>query len=113
MRSWLVIPAMAAVAGGAGVALGVTPEDPAWDRYTKRLGKVRQIADYQYVMHVLERDLSYEEVAEIFVRVNSLVMKLRGSDLSESANLERSVFVDMGPMSMPYPPEPSTGFTTS
>ncbi len=62
--------------------LGVTPEDPAWDRYTKRLGKVRQIADYQYVMHVLERDLSYEEVAEIFVRVNSLGMKLRGSDLA-------------------------------
>ena len=33
-------------------------------------------------MHVLERDLSYEEVAEIFVRVNSLGMKLRGSDLA-------------------------------
>src|SRR5258708_39301046 len=33
-------------------------------------------------MHVLERHLTYEEVAEIFVRVNSLGMKLRGSDLA-------------------------------
>lgn len=62
--------------------LGVTPDQPAWTRYTKRLGQVRQIGQYKYVMHVLERDLSYEEVAEIFVRVNSLGMKLRGSDLA-------------------------------
>jgi len=33
-------------------------------------------------MHVLDKDLSYEEVAIIFVRVNSLGMKLRGSDLA-------------------------------
>src|SRR5207245_7539474 len=38
--------------------------------------------DYQYVMHVLDKKLSYEEVAEIFVRVNSLGIKLRGSDLA-------------------------------
>src|SRR5437660_7706566 len=38
--------------------------------------------DYQYVMHVLDKRLSYEEVAEIFVRVNSLGIKLRGSDLA-------------------------------
>lgn len=62
--------------------LGVTPEDEAWDRYTKRLQQVRQIRQYLYVMQVLERDLSYEQVAEIFVRVNSLGMKLRGSDLA-------------------------------
>ena len=30
----------------------------------------------------LERTLSYEEVTEIFVRVNSLGAKLRGSDLA-------------------------------
>lgn len=35
-----------------------------------------------YVMHVLERDMSYEEVTEIFVRVNSLGAKLRSSDLA-------------------------------
>jgi hypothetical protein len=33
-------------------------------------------------MHVLPRGLDYEEVAEIFVRVNSLGVKLRGSDLA-------------------------------
>jgi hypothetical protein len=62
--------------------LGITPDDEAYDRYTKRLQRVRHIRQYQYVMQVLERDLSYEEVAEIFVRVNSLGMKLRGSDLA-------------------------------
>jgi hypothetical protein len=33
-------------------------------------------------MDVLERKLSYDEVTEIFVRVNSLGAKLRGSDLA-------------------------------
>jgi hypothetical protein len=33
-------------------------------------------------MDVLERRLSYNEVTEIFVRVNSLGAKLRGSDLA-------------------------------
>ncbi|WP_244500100.1 hypothetical protein [Methyloceanibacter superfactus] len=33
-------------------------------------------------MDVLERSLSYDEVTEIFVRVNSLGAKLRGSDLA-------------------------------
>src|SRR4029078_3489462 len=62
--------------------VAITPDDPAYDRYTKRIQKVRQIRNYPYQMQVLERDLSYEEVAEIFVRVNSLGMKLRGSDLA-------------------------------
>jgi hypothetical protein len=62
--------------------LGLTPDDAEYDRYTKRLQRVRQLRQYQYVMQVLERELSYEEVAEIFVRVNSLGMKLRGSDLA-------------------------------
>ena len=59
-----------------------SPDDPRYERYSRRLQGVKKIGDYQYVMHVLERDLSYEEVAEIFVRVNSLGMKLRGSDLA-------------------------------
>jgi hypothetical protein len=33
-------------------------------------------------MQVLEKDKSYQEVTEIFVRVNSLGIKLRGSDLA-------------------------------
>ena len=62
--------------------LGITSDDPKWDKYSERLGRVRKIADYQYVMHVLEPSLSYEDVAEIFVRVNSLGAKLRSSDLA-------------------------------
>jgi hypothetical protein len=57
-------------------------EDPKFDKFSKRLQAVRKIKDYQYVMHVLDKKLSYEEVAEIFVRVNSLGLKLRGSDLA-------------------------------
>lgn len=57
-------------------------DDPLYDKYTKRLQRVRKIRDYPYVMHVLDKDHSYEEVAEIFVRVNSLGVKLRGSDLA-------------------------------
>jgi hypothetical protein len=57
-------------------------DDPLFDRYAKRLQQVRKIRDYPYVMHVLDKALSYEEVAEIFVRVNSLGVKLRGSDLA-------------------------------
>lgn len=62
--------------------LGLQPDDPKYDTYTKRLQRVRAIAEYPYVMQVLERGLAYEEVAEIFVRVNSLGAKLRGSDLA-------------------------------
>jgi hypothetical protein len=57
-------------------------EDPLFDKYSKRLQAVRKIREYPYVMHVLDKNLSYEEVAEIFVRVNSLGIKLRGSDLA-------------------------------
>lgn len=57
-------------------------DDSRYQRYVDRLGRLRRIKDYPYVMHVLGRDLSYEEVAEIFVRVNSLGVKLRSSDLA-------------------------------
>lgn len=64
-------------------AAGVTSfDDPRFEKYSARLKKLRSIRDYVYVMHVLSRDLNYEEVAEIFVRVNSLGVKLRGSDLA-------------------------------
>lgn len=62
---------------------GITSlDDPNYDRYTSRLKAVRSIADYEYRMDVLERSKSYEEVTEIFVRVNSLGAKLRSSDLA-------------------------------
>lgn len=57
-------------------------DDPRYEKYVARIGRLRRIRDYPYVMHVLPRDLSYEEVAEIFVRVNSLGVKLRSSDLA-------------------------------
>lgn len=64
-------------------AAGVTSmDDPRYDKYTSRLKQLRAIRDYGYRVHVLERDKSYEEVTEIFVRVNSLGAKLRSSDLA-------------------------------
>jgi hypothetical protein len=56
--------------------------DPRYQKYMDRLNRLRAIRSYPYVMHVLGRDLAYEEIAEIFVRVNSLGVKLRSSDLA-------------------------------
>lgn len=62
---------------------GVTDlKDPNYQKYTTRLKNLRAIKDYVYRMDVLEDSLSYEEVTEIFVRVNSLGAKLRSSDLA-------------------------------
>lgn len=64
-------------------AAGVTGfSDPNYARYNERLTRLRGIKDYVYRMDVLEETLTYEEVTEIFVRVNSLGAKLRGSDLA-------------------------------
>src|SRR5438552_2443285 len=57
-------------------------EDPKYERYSQRLARLRGIRKYNYRMDVLERRLSYDEVTEIFVRVNSLGAKLRSSDLA-------------------------------
>jgi len=62
--------------------LGINSDDEIWEKYSERLKRVRTIKDYQYVMQVLQKDMSYEEVTEIFVRVNSLGAKLRSSDLA-------------------------------
>ncbi|MEK6406290.1 MAG: hypothetical protein AABN34_04930 [Acidobacteriota bacterium] len=62
---------------------GITSlDDPRYEKYVNRLARLRQIKNYNYVVHVLERSMSYEEVTEIFVRVNSLGAKLRSSDLA-------------------------------
>lgn len=63
----------------AGVSL---VDDPLYTKYSDRLKKLRQIRDYSYRLDVLEPTLSYEEVTEIFIRVNSLGVKLRSSDLA-------------------------------
>jgi len=57
-------------------------DDPRYDKYTTRLKRLRDIQNYSYRVHILDRDKSYEEVTEIFVRVNSLGAKLRSSDLA-------------------------------
>lgn len=62
---------------------GVTSlDDPRYAKYSNRLQKVRAIRDYMYRLDVLESTLDYEEVTEIFIRVNSLGVKLRSSDLA-------------------------------
>ena len=62
---------------------GVTSlDDPRAELYTQRLNRLKEIRKYIYRMDVLERTLSYDEVTEIFVRVNSLGAKLRSSDLA-------------------------------
>lgn len=62
---------------------GVTSmDDPKYTKYTSRLSRLRSIKKYMYRMDILPRTLSYDEVTEIFVRVNSLGAKLRSSDLA-------------------------------
>ena len=56
--------------------------DARYTRYSQRLARLRGIRKYSYRMDVLERSMTYEEVTEIFVRVNSLGTKLRSSDLA-------------------------------
>lgn len=57
-------------------------DDPNYERYDERLTKLRGIRKYSYRIDVLERSLSYNEVTDIYVRVNSLGAKLRSSDLA-------------------------------
>lgn len=62
---------------------GITDlDDPRCEKYSHRLARLRAVRKYTYRMDVLERKLSYDEVTEIFVRVNSLGAKLRSSDLA-------------------------------
>lgn len=62
--------------------VGINSDDDKWDMYSQRLRQVKNIENYPYVMQVLTKEMSYEEVTEIFVRVNSLGAKLRSSDLA-------------------------------
>jgi len=62
---------------------GITDlDDPRAEKYSQRLARLRRVRRYVYRMDILERSLSYDEVTEIFVRVNSLGAKLRSSDLA-------------------------------
>ena len=57
-------------------------KDPLYVKYSQRLQKLRSIKDYVYRLDVLESKLSYEEVTEIFIRVNSSGVKLKSADLA-------------------------------
>lgn len=62
---------------------GVTSfDDPKYKKYSQRIAQLKNILNYCYRVDILPKDLDYKEVAEIFVRVNSLGVKLRGSDLA-------------------------------
>lgn len=82
---WVSVSTVFATANDAEILkkAGITSfDDPRFQRYSDRLKRLRAIKDYRYVVHVLERGMSYEEVTEIFVRVNSLGAKLKSSDLA-------------------------------
>jgi len=85
LPNWVSVTSVFRSAGDAPFlkSAGVTSfDDPKYARYTDRLRRLREIRNYPYVMHLLDRNLGYEEVAEIFVRVNSLGVKLRSHDLA-------------------------------
>ena len=63
-------------------AIGLNSDHEMWDKYQKRIQSVREIKNYTYVMHILGKEYDYNEVTEIFVRVNSAGVKLRSSDLA-------------------------------
>ncbi len=62
--------------------IGLNSDHELWDKYQQRLNRVREINKYLYVMHILGKEYDYNEVTEIFVRVNSAGVKLRSSDLA-------------------------------
>ena len=58
-------------------AAGVTSmDDPRYEKYDSRLKRLRAIGNYQHCVNILDHDKLYEEVTEIFVRVNSLYGRL-------------------------------------
>ncbi len=62
--------------------IGLNSDHELWEKYQQRLTRVRDIKKYSYVMHILGKEYDYNEVTEIFVRVNSAGVKLRSSDLA-------------------------------
>jgi hypothetical protein len=62
--------------------LGFKSSDDNWDKYEERIQKVRRIRDYQYRVVRLGEEMSYNEVTNIFVRVNSSGINLKKSDLA-------------------------------
>ena len=51
-------------------------------RYEERINRLRSIRSYKYRVDTIEQNKSYDEVADIFVRINSGGTHLRGHDLA-------------------------------
>ena len=84
MKEWVPVTAVLQSTGNREFlkAWGGALDDRTFDRYEERLNRLRAIRDYPYVMQILGSSMSYPEVTEVFVRVNSKGAKLRGSDLA-------------------------------
>lgn len=85
MPNWVSVTDIFKSNGDADIlkGAGITSfDDPRFELYSSRIQKVRAIKDYVYRMDILEDTMSYDEVTEIFVRVNSQGATLRGSDLA-------------------------------
>jgi len=62
--------------------LKVGPDSPNYDKYNQRLNQLYNRKEhYLYPIQII-RDKSYNEVTNIFIRVNSSGTRLRGSDLA-------------------------------
>lgn len=62
---------------------GVDPADEArYAMYEERINRLRAIRRYKYRVDTIEQDKPYDEVAEIFVRINASGTRLRGHDLA-------------------------------
>lgn len=85
LKNWISVSEVFAIKDISKLikSIGITNmDDPRFDLYNKRLNRLLKIADYPYRLDILDRSLTYDEVTEIFVRVNSLGTRLRGSDLA-------------------------------
>lgn len=62
---------------------GIGHDDPNYQKFLKRAYYLHKRADeYEYPVQTLESDTTYEEVTDIFVRLNSQGTKLRKADLA-------------------------------
>jgi hypothetical protein len=60
--------------------LKVDRRDPILKTYNERLQKVRSISEYKFPLEIFKSD-DYEEVTELFVRINSAGTRLRAAEL--------------------------------
>lgn len=61
---------------------GISSNDPKFFKYIGRLEDLQRIKDRKFRVITLPRDLSYERVTDVFVRVNSRGVHLKASDLA-------------------------------